>query len=66
MKLYKERGVNPVAGCLPALVQLPILLALYGGILTLSSRGLLNEQFLWFNLAREDSTIQLIGEAAPT
>ena len=66
MKLYKERGVNPVAGCLPALVQLPILLALYGGILTLSSRGLLNEQFLWFYLAREDSTIQLIGEAAPT
>ena len=66
MKLYKERGVNPVSGCLPALVQLPILLALYGGILTLSSRGLLNEQFLWFNLAREDSTIQIVGQAAPT
>ena len=66
MKLYRERGVNPVSGCLPALVQLPILLALYGGILTLSSRGLLNEQFLWFNLAREDSTIQLVGQAAPT
>ena len=66
MKLYKERGVNPMAGCLPIFIQLPVLLALYGGILTLSGRGLLNEQFLWFNLAREDSTFQVIGDAAPT
>ena len=29
MKLYKEHGVNPVAGCLPLLIQLPILIALY-------------------------------------
>ncbi len=29
MKLYKEHGVNPAAGCLPALVQLPIIWALY-------------------------------------
>lgn len=29
MKLYKERGVNPLAGCLPTLVQLPIIWALY-------------------------------------
>lgn len=27
--LYKEHGVNPLAGCLPTLVQMPILLALY-------------------------------------
>ena len=66
MKLYRQRGVNPAAGCLPVFIQLPILLALYGGILTLSGRGLLNEQFLWFNLAREDSTISVIGESAPT
>ena len=66
MKMYKEHGVNPVSGCLPLVVQLPILLALYGGILTLSSRGLLNEQFLWFNLAREDATIPLLGESSPT
>ena len=36
MKLYRQRGVNPAAGCLPVFIQLPILLALYGGILTLS------------------------------
>src|SRR3989344_44107 len=29
MKLYKEHGVNPAAGCLPTLIQLPILFGLY-------------------------------------
>ncbi|HAU07612.1 MAG: 60 kDa inner membrane insertion protein [Candidatus Yanofskybacteria bacterium GW2011_GWF1_44_227] len=29
MKLYKEEGVNPLAGCLPLLIQLPLLFALY-------------------------------------
>lgn len=29
MKLYKEMGVNPASGCLFALVQLPIFIALY-------------------------------------
>jgi len=29
MKLYKENNVNPLAGCLPLLIQLPILIALY-------------------------------------
>lgn len=29
MKLYKEHGVNPAAGCLPVLAQLPVTLGLY-------------------------------------
>ncbi|TAM46379.1 MAG: membrane protein insertase YidC [Acidobacteria bacterium] len=29
MQMYKEEGVNPMGGCLPMLVQLPILWALY-------------------------------------
>jgi YidC/Oxa1 family membrane protein insertase len=29
MKLYKERGVNPLAGCWPMLLQIPVLIALY-------------------------------------
>jgi YidC/Oxa1 family membrane protein insertase len=29
MKLYKEYGVNPAGGCLPILIQLPILFGLY-------------------------------------
>jgi len=29
MRLYKEHGVNPAAGCLPVLIQMPIIWALY-------------------------------------
>src|SRR5438105_2649267 len=29
MRLYKERGVNPLAGCLPMVLQIPVLIALY-------------------------------------
>lgn len=29
MDLYKQHGVNPAAGCLPLLVQFPVLIALY-------------------------------------
>lgn len=29
MQLYKQHGINPAAGCLPLLVQLPIFIALY-------------------------------------
>ncbi len=32
MALYKEHGVNPLAGCFPLLIQLPILLALFWAI----------------------------------
>ncbi|HEX9437545.1 MAG TPA: YidC/Oxa1 family membrane protein insertase [Candidatus Limnocylindria bacterium] len=33
MKLYKERGVNPAMGCLPLLLQMPILFAMYAAFL---------------------------------
>lgn len=29
MELYRKAGVNPVAGCLPLLIQLPVLIAIY-------------------------------------
>ncbi|HBE90162.1 MAG TPA: hypothetical protein DDW41_03075 [Candidatus Andersenbacteria bacterium] len=29
MQLYKKAGINPASGCLPLLIQLPILIALY-------------------------------------
>ena len=35
MKLYNEHGVNPAAGCLPLLLQLPILFALYSALVQL-------------------------------
>ena len=32
MELYKKHGVNPAGGCLPALIQIPIFIALYQAI----------------------------------
>jgi YidC/Oxa1 family membrane protein insertase len=32
MKLYKEEGINPMGGCLPLLIQLPIIMAFYQSI----------------------------------
>ena len=32
MDLYKEHGINPAGGCLPALIQIPIVIALYNTI----------------------------------
>lgn len=29
MALYKEHGINPAAGCLPLIIQMPVLIALY-------------------------------------
>ena len=37
MKLYKEAGVNPMGGCLPMLVQLPILWGLYQALYVLAN-----------------------------
>jgi YidC/Oxa1 family membrane protein insertase len=47
MRLYKEAGVNPLGGCLPTLVQMPIWFALYQALIQLSHEGLLAEGFLW-------------------
>ena len=29
MKLYKEEKINPLGGCLPILIQMPVFIALY-------------------------------------
>lgn len=45
MKLYKEAGVNPLGGCLPNLLQLPILLTLWRFFQ--NSILIRQEEFLW-------------------
>lgn len=35
MELYKKEGINPLSGCLPMLLQMPVWLAMYGALLTL-------------------------------
>lgn len=45
MKLFREAGVNPLGGCLPALLQIPIFFALYSFFnSTIALRG---QSFLW-------------------
>lgn len=39
MALYKEHGVNPAGGCLPSLIQIPIIIALYQTIFAFFSDG---------------------------
>lgn len=37
-KLYKQAGVNPAGGCLPVLIQLPVLLGLYNVIFNIVNK----------------------------
>lgn len=49
MKLYQQHKVNPLGGCLPMLIQMPVWLALYTVLQT--SVALYNEPFIagWIN-----------------
>ena len=47
MALYKEMGVNPLSGCLPTLIQMPVWFALYRALFNLADVGTLKEGFLW-------------------
>jgi len=44
MALYKERGINPAAGCLPLLIQMPILFGMYAAMQQLATVGLTLDQ----------------------
>ena len=56
MKLYRTAGVNPLGGCLPTLLQLPILFAMF--YFFPSSIELRQESFLWANdLSTYDSIL---------
>src|SRR5688572_27839604 len=59
MRLYRESGVNPVAGCLPLVLQMPIWFALYSSLINLGSTerdiGAFQAAFVWIpNLAHPD------------
>jgi YidC/Oxa1 family membrane protein insertase len=58
MALYKKAGVNPMAGCIPALLQMPILMALLNFFP--SSIELRQQSFLWADdLSTYDSILTL-------
>lgn len=56
MKLFREAGVNPLGGCIPALLQIPIFFALYSFFN--SYVDLRGQDFLWANdLSAYDSIV---------
>jgi YidC/Oxa1 family membrane protein insertase len=58
MKLFREAGVNPLGGCIPALLQIPIFFALYSFFN--SHIALRGQSFLWTNdLSSYDSILTL-------
>ena len=58
MKLFREAGVNPLGGCIPALLQIPIFFALYSFFN--SNIALRGVHFLWSkDLSTYDSVIHL-------
>jgi len=55
MKLFSEYGINPVAGCLPMLAQIPIFFGLF--TMLKSAVEFRHEKFLWINDLSEPDTI---------
>jgi YidC/Oxa1 family membrane protein insertase len=52
MALFSKHGVNPMAGCFPLIVQMPILIGFYHAISR--TREIANDNFLWFDLGDKD------------
>ena len=64
MKLYKDFGVNPLGGCLPLLIQMPVFLGFY--YMLLSSVELRGQTFLWIHdLSRPDTVFVIPGLGLP-
>ena len=61
MDLYRKTGVNPMAGCLPALLQMPILYAMFRFFP--SSIELRQQEFLWADdLSSYDEIVSWTGD----
>lgn len=63
MALYKTEGANPFAGCLPMLIQMPILYALFAVFSAFDPTKVgagYSTQFLWADLAQKDTLLAII------
>ena len=66
MKLYKDYGINPVGGCLPMMIQIPIFFGLFK--MLGQAVELRNAQFLWVHdLSQPDTvaSLPLLGYSIP-
>jgi YidC/Oxa1 family membrane protein insertase len=52
MKLFQQHQVNPLAGCLPLVIQMPIFIALYNAIY--GNPSIFEHTFLWLQLGEKD------------
>ena len=60
MKLYKEHKINPFAGCLPMVVQIPVFFALFA--MLRSAIELRGATFLWIkDLSQPDTVAHILG-----
>ena len=64
LRLYKEHGFNPLAGCLPYLIQFLVLIALYQVFINFLNNGqvngmVINKSFLGIDLSKPDRTFIL-------
>jgi YidC/Oxa1 family membrane protein insertase len=59
MELYREAGVNPMGGCLPMLIQYPVLIGLYSALYRLAGLGeLVGQRFYWIpDLSFPDASV---------
>jgi len=59
MELYKKKGVNPLGGCLPMLLQMPLLFALF--IVFRTTIELRSKPFMWWitDLSAPDKILEL-------
>lgn len=64
MKLFQENKVNPMAGCFPLLIQMPVFIALYNSIMYNSAINA--HSFLWLQLGQADKYFILPTVAAIT
>ena len=53
--LYREYGVNPMGGCVPALIQMPVFFSLY--FMLQNAVELRREQFLWVHDLTQPDTV---------
>ena len=56
--MYQSRGVNPLAGCLPLVVQMPILFAIFYGIRDFAYEGPAN--FLWMSSIADPDKLYIL------
>ncbi len=61
-KVMSERKINPLAGCLPVIVQMPILIGFYHAISRMNNTPEIDlGTILWFELAERSITLAVIA-----